>query len=317
MIKLKDLIPINLQEEKERFFDNNYHYNPQFEYHKHISRKELEKYGKPKLRYLLLASRIVRKYRKQESRIETAKKATKEILQDKIENYLKEYNLENTYKVSFSDQYISRIAVNFKEKLIKVREPIIIDENEIEAILNHEIGTHALRQENYEHQDWYKKKKKYKFNEHIKTEEGLAIINEMLNKEHPIAYKSAVNYLAVNVASHGSFVRVFKFFNKYWQDPERAWIWTLKKKRGVRDTSKKIAFSKDLVYFEGFVKVIKYLKKNNFDPTELYYGKLDLDDLNKAKEMNPSYKPLLPKFFTDNPEIYKEKVKRIAKENLL
>ena len=317
MIKLKDLVPTNLAVEKEKFFANNYHYNPQFEYDKHISRKELEKYGKPKLKYLFLAKRIVRKYKKQKISNNTEKNISKQLLENKILNYLQEYNLENTYKIHFSDQYISRIAVNFKEKLIKIREPIIIAEDEVEAILNHEIGTHALRQENYERQSWYKKKKKYRFKEHIRTEEGLAIINEMLNNKQKLVYKSAINYLAVNIASHGSFVRVFKFFNKYWQDPERAWIWTLKKKRGVRDTSRKIAFSKDLVYFEGFVKVIKYLKKHNFDPTNLYYGKLDLDDINKAKKMNPDYQALLPKFFTDNPELYKEKVKQIAKENLL
>ena len=317
MIKLKDLIPTNLQEEKVKFFANNYHYNPQFEYTKHISRKELEKYGKPKLRYLILARRIIRKYRKQELIEKPEKNISKNTLKEKVLNYLKEYKLENTYRILFSNQYISRIAVNFKEKTIKIREPIIITEDEIEGVLNHEIGTHALRQENYEQQKWYKKKKKYKFKEHIRTEEGLAIINEMLNKDKPLAYKSAVNYLAVYIASRGSFARVFRFFNKYWQDPERAWIWTLKKKRGVRDTSRKIAFSKDLVYFEGFIKVIKYLKKHNFDPSDLYYGKLDLDDVNKAKKIDPNYKALLPKFFTENPELYKEKVKQIAKENLL
>lgn len=317
MIKLKDLVPTNLQEEKEKFFANNYHYNPQFKYEKHIPRRELEKHGRTKLRYLFLAKRIIRKYQKLEEKKLNKNYASKSFLKQEIEKYLKKYNLDKTYKINFSNQYISRIAVNFKEKLIKVREPIMINESEIEAVLNHEIGTHALRQENYEQQPWFKKKKKYQFKSHIRTEEGLAIIHEMLNADQPLAYKSAINYLAVNLASHHSFTRVFRFFNQHWQDPQRAWIWTLKKKRGVRDTSKRIAFSKDLVYFEGFVQVIKYLKKHNFDPTDLYYGKLDVTDLDKAKKMNPNYQPLLPKFFTDNPKLYKEKIKKIAKENLL
>ena len=317
MIKLKDLIPNNLQEEKEKFFANNCRYNPQFEYQKHIPRKELEKYGKTKLKYLFLAKRIIRKHKKQKNEELIQDFVGQDFLQTKIENYLKEYGLEKTYKIDFSDEYISRIAVNFKDKLIKIRKPISINKSEVSSILNHEIGTHVLRQENYEKQSWYKKKKKYKFKNHTKTEEGLAIIHEMLNNENPLAYKSAINYLAVNIASHRSFTRVFRFFNQHWQDQERAWTWTLKKKRGVRDTSKRIAFSKDLVYFEGFVKVIKYLKKHNFDPSNLYYGKIDISDLEKAKKMNPGYQPLLPKFFTDNPKLYKKKVKRIAKENLL
>ena len=318
MIKLQDLIPNNLQKEKEKFFANNCRYNPQFEYQKHIPRKELEKYGKTKLKYLFLAKRIIRKYKRQNNQeIFVQNYVSKDFLQREIENCLKQYNLEKTYKTDFSDEYISRIAVNLKEKSIKIREPININKDEVYSILKHEIETHILRQENYEQQVWFKKKKKYKFKNHTETEEGLAIIHEMLDNEKPLAYKSAINYLAVNIALHRSFTRVFKFFNQHWKDQERAWTWTLKKKREVRDTSKRIAFSKDLVYIEGFVKVIKYLKKHDFDPTDLYYGKLDIADLEKAKKMNPDYQPLLPKFFTDNPELYKKKVKRIAKENLL
>jgi len=142
-------------------------------------------------------------------------------------------------------------------------------------------------------------------------------INEMLDSKNKIAYKSAVNYLGVNLAHKKSFTQLFKFFNQHWQDPERAWTWTLKKKRGVRNTAQKIAFSKDLVYFEGFVQVLKYLQKNNYDPSLLYYGKLDISDIEKAQKMNPGYEAILPKFYIDHPEIYKEKVKQIAKENLL
>jgi hypothetical protein len=320
MIKLKDLIPNNLETEKEKFFTNNFSYNPQFEYNKRIPLKDLEKYGKTKLKYIFLAKRIVRKYQKTNPNIKNQEIKTplsEDFLKEKIKKYLSNYHLEKKYKINFSEKYISRIAVNFKSKEIKVRKPILIGKGEINAVLNHEIGTHVLRQENYEQQSWYKKKKKYNFKDHIKTEEGLAIINEMIESKNKIAYKSAVNYIGVNLARKKSFTKLFKFFNQHWQDPERAWTWTLKKKRGVRNTAKKIAFSKDLVYFEGFVQVIKYLQKNNYDPSLLYYGKLDLSDIEKAKKMNPEYNPILPKFYSDDPQNYKKKIKQIAKENLL
>lgn len=320
MLKLSDLIPTNLESEKEKFFASNFEYNPQFTYKNNTTQSELTKHGKPKFWYLFLAKRILKKHLQEKDLADQIQKSRvfldQDEIQDLIEKRLNFYNLKDKYEIVFSKNYVSRIAVNNNEKIIKIRLPIVIDRGEIEAILSHEIDTHIIRQLNYEKQTWFKKKKSNAFGPYLRTEEGLAGLNELVSSENGLAYKSAVNYLAVSLALKEDFVTVFNFFYKIIQNQERAWTWTLKKKRGIKDTSKKGAFTKDLVYFEGFIEVLKYLKKNNYNPSELYFGKIDLKDINKAKKLGINEKLVLPKVFTDNPEKYKRVVKEIIKNNL-
>lgn len=320
MTKLSDLIPLNLEEEKAKFFTSNFTYNPQFIYQKNTPSHELEKYGRPKWFYLFLAQRILNQYLKDRKQIDFSSN-NKNFLEEKelekiIKDRLKNYQLENSYEIIFSKNFVSRISVNNNDRLIKISSPVSIEREEIEQILNHEIDTHVVRQLNYEKQPWFKRKKKNKFKKYLTTEEGLAAINELIATKHKLAYKSATNYLAVNLALKKDFASVFKFFYEISGDQERSWTWTLKKKRGMRDTSRKGAFTKDLVYFEGLVKVLKYLRKNNFDPSKLYYGKIDQKDIEKAEKIGVSGDLILPQVFKQNPESYKEKIKAVIKNNL-
>lgn len=319
MNRLSDLIPLNMQEEKEKFFASNCTKNPQFIYRKQATTAELTKYGKPKLWYIFLAKRILKKHFQEKEAVAQIAKNRKFLDQDSIEDLITQrlrfYKLQNEYDVVFSKNFVSRIAVNNNEKIIKIRLPVSIDENEMEAILNHEIDTHVIRQLNYEKQPWFKKKKKNSFRPYLRTEEGLAALNELVASDYNLAYKSAANYLAVDLALKKDFVSVFNFFQA-WQNEERAWTWTLKKKRGIEDTSKKGAFTKDLVYFEGFIQVLKYLRKNDCDPSELYYGKIDIKDINKVKKIGLAENIILPKVFMRDQKAYKEKVAKIIKNNL-
>lgn len=322
MLKLKDLLPTNLDQEKSKFFASNFQYNPQFSYLKKISREDLEAYGRPKLKYTLLAKKILKESNKKRLRFyadpsQKNNNLTQNELVGLVTNYLEKYQLDNVFKVDFSKNYISRVAVNFPAKLIKIRLPISLCQDEVEATLNHEIGTHILRQMNYEQQPWFKKRKKYQLRNHLKTEEGLANLHSLLTEEFSLAGKAALNYLAVSLALKKSFVETFQFINSYLQNPERSFTWTFKKKRGISDSSKPGAYTKDMLYFEGFIDVLAYLRKNDYNPSKIYYGKVDLADLNKVERISPNYQPLLPHFYTDNPVAYKKRVKEIAKANLL
>lgn len=320
MIKLKDLIPLNLNSEKEKFFASNFQYNPQFVYEKKIDQNELIKYGKPKLWYLFLARRILKKYHKSAKQQFIKNNTDRPFLSQEEVNKviftrLTEYGLEKDYQIVFRENFVSRMAINLKNKEIKVALPIKITSEEIAGVLAHEIDTHLLRQHNYEKQPWFGKKKKYGFKNYLKTEEGLAIINAMVSGDNHLAYKSAINYLAVDLALRKDFVTVFNFLYQIWQDPERTWTWTLKKKRGLTDTSQRGAYTKDIVYFEGLIRVLNYLRKNNYDPKALYCGKIDIDDLNKVKKLKSDQQLLLPKYLQNNPEVSKTILKAIYTEN--
>lgn len=319
MIKLNDLIPTNLAEEKEKFFAQNCDYNPQFTYQKRIRRHELLVHGKPKWRYLRLAKKILKQAKKKQVFLKENNQivASKEQLKDAIKTYLSDYKLEDKYQIKFSQDFIPRFAVNFTNNEIKVRLPISLPSNEIVSVLDHEIGTHVLRQENYLKQSWYRKKKRYGFAPHLKTEEGLAVIHTLLRKDNKLAYVPAMTYLAVKLGLKKDFKTVYAFFFDLLQDSEKAWSYAFKNKRGLRDTGYPASFTKSVNYFEGLVDVLKYLRRHQFDPSNLYYGKIAIKDIDHAKAINPDYKLILPKFYTDNPGEYKRQIKEIAQQNFI
>jgi hypothetical protein len=117
------------------------------------------------------------------------------------------------------------------------------------------------------------------------------------------------------MAQQKSFVETFNFINQYMQNIEKSWLITVKIKRGTYDTSQPGGFTKSVVYLEGMVKVWRYLKESNFDVEGLYLGKIDVNDIPLARELNPGFKPKLPNFYSDNPDNYQKKITEIAQVN--
>lgn len=318
MLKLSDLAPLNLEEEKEKFWNSGFRSNPQFIYKTAIDQTKLAEYGLPNWWHLFLAKRIVKKFKSQDMQVDypgAESPLDQASITQCITQRLSHYQLANSYSIVFSKNFVSRIAVNTKDKTIKLRLPVTIRNSEIEAMLNHEIDTHIIRQINYETQVWYKKKKKYRLVPHIRTEEGLAVVNELIDRKSKLVYKSAINYIAVALALKGDFVSVFTFLNRVWNDPDRAWLWTVKKKRGITDTSQKGAYTKDIVYFEGFLQVIRYLRSNQYNPSKLYLGKIDTKDIQKVEQISQK-DIVLPLVFLKDRSAYAQKVQEMIRENL-
>jgi len=90
---------------------------------------------------------------------------------------------------------------------------------------------------------------------------------------------------------------------------------TIRQKRGLTDTSHPGGYSKDLVYFAGMIEVWRWLKERNFNPSDLYFGKISFKDVQKAIEMNPEFEPKLPSFFSINPVQYAAEIEKIGEEN--
>jgi hypothetical protein len=320
MLKLNELVPVNLLAEKEKFFANDTDYNPQFKYQTTIKQSDLSFYGEARWHHCRLAKKIIKQAQKE--KLFQKNQLVKEKLESAtvseiINNYLANYSLDKKYQVIFDENLTSRFAVNFKDNVIKVRLPISFSEQKLSNTLDHEIGTHVLRQENYEKQIWYRRKKHYGFSNYLRTEEGLAVIHQYLNSDQQLIFKTALSYLGAQVAQKKDFKTVYAFFYQYVQDSQKSWFYALKNKRGLTDTSLPGGLNKSLVYLEGFEQVLKYLRSHQYNPSPLYYGKLAIQDLQKAQEMNPNYQPLLPKFYLDNPLAYRDKVKAIAKRNFI
>ncbi len=319
MSLVQQMTPLNLQEEKQKFFDKNCKYNPQFKYKELITLNKLHKYGEPKEKYLKLAKQILdeafSQYSEQELRELEGQKISAEQGMEMLENFILKNDLQDKIEVSWIEGHISK-ASTYKNEF-KLRKDFDYREKQFVSTLYHEIGTHFLRRLNYLEQPFYGKKDKLEFSNYLSTEEGLASFHSQLAANYKLDYYHALTYLATNIAQESSFIKTYEFIYQYLKDELRSWRLTVKMKRGLYDTSEPGGFTKSIVYLEGMAKVWQYLKESNFDVEGLYYGKIATEDVNKAREMNADFKPQLPHFIAQDKQKYVKNLTQIADINHL
>ncbi len=314
MSLLQQLTPLNLQEEKQKFFAD-HSYNPQFTYKEIVSHERLGQYPATTSELTSHAEEIVAAETKRDfdATIQLGRLLSQAEVTQKAEAFLKMHRLENKISIVWSASFVSRATIT--KDTLKLKSLAQFRERETAGMLFHEIGTHALRQVNYEQQFWYRKKKKNGFGSYLETEEGLATLHSLFPLENKSLYRSALRYLAVNTSQTHSFAQLWEFLTPHINDEEERWMVTLRQKRGLTDTAKQGVFTKDALYFSGAVKMAKWLQTHDFDLTDLYLGKLAAEDAAKAREMNPSFPPRLPSFFVADRTTYQENIEQIILYN--
>ena len=90
-------------------------------------------------------------------------------------------------------------------------------------MLNHEIGTHYLRDLNEGLQPWRKRKEKFRIEDKNPTEEGLASLHTVLEIPGHDLWRPAVLYFSTWFAATHSFAELFAELNKYVHDPDERW----------------------------------------------------------------------------------------------
>lgn len=198
----------------------------------------------------------------------------------RLGTFLDEHKLTN-WRIKISPDRVNDISISL-DGTIHLREGVTFTENRLKAVIAHEIETHIFRAEN-------SKLQKYKLFEigtagYIATEEGLAVYNQRAlgvplgEKEIWAPLRSIGAYLAQEM----SFVDLFHYLkSNYGLGDDSAWRTCVKVKRGLADTSKKIAFTRDTIYFRGLQMVEEYLADNAAEKMKyLYIGKIGIDDLN-------------------------------------
>lgn len=316
MITLKQLTPINLLEEKAKFFADQ-SYNPQFIYSEPIPQEELAYYGLPSTTLVQQATEIIeRAYFGRNNRdlvlMEGSVVPHTEVT-ERIKTFLALHNLEKRFSVIWSSSFISRATAT--SDAIKLRSSAEFRKEGLNGMMYHEIGTHVLRRINYEQQPWYRKKSKYGFSNYLTTEEGLAALHSLSAKTYKLAVVIALKYVAVEYAQQHSFAELWSYLEPYHDDPEARWLITLRQKRGLEDTALPGGYTKDMLYFEGANLVAKWLHNNEYDCSKLYLGKISLDDVERAVELSPDFEPQLPSFFITNKEKYAHTMQEVAAAN--
>lgn len=318
MLQLRNLLPANYLEEKEKFFSDR-SYNPQFRYEVLPKQSYLQEYGKEYGSFSALAQEIIDQKYFNRSAKEVAEEGGNILGHDQVIGlclkYLEENHLSGHYVIEWSDTPVSRASINHKQRQLTLKKNAEFRECNTMGMLFHEIGTHALRQLNYEQQPWFKKKTEYGFSDYLATEEGLATVHTLLPFEDKSAYSSAIRYIASLYAQTHSFTELWKLLSAYIHEPELRWMITFRQKRGIADTSQPGGYTKDVIYFAGAMLVADWLQKHSFNLPSLYFGKIAVSDVEKAEKLSKGFSPLLPIFYTADKDKYAEQLDAIVQYN--
>jgi len=323
-ISLSEIAPINLKEEKKCFFKDN-KYNPEFEYNKinssyseyldelsslkfeddllsglykdkvseminHIkmfnnkgkkafTNFSIKKYGQPSKELLSEARKILSK---SSTRINTpAASISTKFAINKFKKVLDKLNFK--WEVSAEDIVPNALVNPTKRKLI-IKKDYKFTNRQLNRFIAHEIYTHVLRAECSMIQPY--KLFLIGLKDYIATEEGLAMYKEkkagVLDERILKGYAGRV--LAIDIALKKGFRQTYNFLRKFYSR-DQSWDLTLRVKRGLTDTSKAGAFTKDLIYLKGYLQVNNFIK-NPSTLRLLHYGKIGIEHVVKI--------PLIP-----------------------
>lgn len=217
-------------------------------------------------------------------------------VKERFEKVFKKYDLED-WKVTLKDDMVADCSVNKRGRLF-LKSGVKFSEKRIENLILHEIETHILTAENGKYQP-YEIFRQGTAN-YLTTQEGLAIYNqETFKTDDSVGARGIHSFLAVYWALHYSFSEVCERLRAVGLSEERAFQTALKVKRGLSDTVAPGAFTKNCVYYLGYLRIQEFAQ-NGGDLKSLYIGKISLEELDIYKQIKEIKRPTyLPDFLKE------------------
>ncbi|XP_070778096.1 putative tyrosine carboxypeptidase MATCAP2 [Enoplosus armatus] len=316
--------PHNVEKEKAKFFKSDFNYNPQFEYSNPVSPLVLARHNNASDRFLTKAVHIMEDALQRYGSYEKFEQATAGNLLTKsrichnVKKYMEKEGCVGEIVVQVTDDLLSRASMT----VVNSRPTLTINistarEHWLEGMLRHEIGTHYFRGINNCHQPWSSSvgRRRHNLKPLNPTEEGLASIHSVLFRKDPTLWRAALLYYTVYQASHMSFSQLFHNLGRFVQDPGTRWDYCVRAKRGQTDTAQPGCFSKDQVYLDGILKILRYRDKINF-PLLMALGKVSFEDVDRLKALAQMESVRIPHFMQDQAR-YGEQLTKIMAVNQL
>ncbi|EMP26867.1 hypothetical protein UY3_16027 [Chelonia mydas] len=318
------LRPLNVDKEREKFFQSCYTYNPQFEYEEPVPVAVLEKYRDASDQFITQATGIIHAVLEKYGSYERFEVTTGGRLLSKcqiwsiIRKYMQKEGCVGEVVVHLTEDLLSQAVMMVENS----RPTLAINlsgarQYWLEGMLRHEIGTHYIRGVNNARQPWHSMegRKQYGLKPANPTEEGLASLHSVLFRKQPFLWRAALLYYTVHQASHMSFSMLFQHLEQYVQDARVRWDYCVRAKRGQTDTSQPGCFSKDQVYLDGILRILRHRQTIDFRLlAEL--GKVSYEDVNQLKEFGVLEKARIPHFMQDM-ERYRQQLDHIIATNRL
>ncbi|XP_048211317.1 uncharacterized protein KIAA0895-like homolog isoform X2 [Perognathus longimembris pacificus] len=147
------------------------------------------------------------------------------------------------------------------------------------------------------------------------TEEGLASLHSVLFRKQPFLWRAALLYYTIHRAAHMSFRQLFQDLERYVQDTNVRWEYCVRAKRGQTDTSQPGCFSKDQVYLDGIVRILRHRQTIDFRLLTIL-GKVSYEDVDHLRPYGVLDKTRVPHFMQDL-ERYRQQLEYIMTTNRL
>ena len=184
------------------------------------------------------------------------------------------------WKVELVTQLASRMAVSRARRTIKVLMGATFTERSLVAALLHELETHVFRAVNGLRQPV--ELLGLGTADYLETEEGMAVYNQeaFLTAQDEKYYHAPLSYIKVHHSLSLSFAETAEYLRRERgiTDLERLFTLVFRVKRGLGDTSIPGGFTRDMIYFRGYVRVAEYLAHGG-SLEALYLGKFGLKEM--------------------------------------
>lgn len=201
-----------------------------------------------------------------------------------IESYLKEHDIPPV-PIRISSATMSRMAVAYKGDSvhINISESAVIRQNEMPAILAHELGTHLRRYQNA--QKYGLQLLKYGTAYYLTDEEGLAIYHSLWFV--PDGYEKNAMYLKYYLLAQAdtlSFVQTVALLQSIYPDRplDRVFRQAFRLKRGIQHTEVSgihgTVYMKDKIYLDGYMKIKRWIEEG-WDISLMSAAKVKISDL--------------------------------------
>jgi hypothetical protein len=295
-VLISDLVPLNLAAERVKFFAGGGQSNPRFQYLRPVEKSQLQTFGWPQPALVKRAETYLAHHQPIAYPNETP--LTHAQLIEQVQDLCKRLQIKPV-KIVFPRE--QTITLTLQDQTLKVRQNFVIYPSRLQRSLRHELETHLLRRLNEAKQPWASTARPREL--WLRTEEGLAIYNSDFGRPANL-YKTALLYLLVDLARGHDFVTVYQTALRYLSKPESAFVFALRVKRGLTDTSQPGGFTKDLVYFEGYHQVKTWLAQPNHHYADLYWGKIDTSEVETLRTQVQWRGLVYPTFMPDPEQAY-------------
>ena len=223
-------------------------------------------------------------------------------LEDTIKEYLIDHGIEKNVTIEWHDSLATpsmtmslgrRKAHGVLHMPSKASTGGFFRREWIQALLDHEIGTHFACAINDAHASeyvrgtfntashWALRGRNVTPREHLVTEEGLATLNTHMSAKVKLLWGPALAYWTRWMGTQLGFSSLFEALEPYVPELSRRWQQCYRCKRGLSDTSEKKSLAKDQCYLEGAWRLLEGRKHLDFKL--LHSGRIALEEYPDAK----------------------------------